>query len=804
MSSDDERYLDSLLNSAQSNKNPESALSRMSSKAKGEGNSLASETGSGDLGELVSNSNGNEDLADIGDLLNKLDSDEIIDEKMADLLDNIESPTDEGIPNFTVGKDVSALDTRDPEEIALDEAIADAERMEAEIQSGKFDDTSANPDENTPIVDISEEDDALSEMAPEVILPEDNTIAMESSNTSDADETPEEILTGLLDDIPGDDLSAAADEAQGDSLSDVLDNIQDLSEGDTDSLDNLSLEDIEKSIDAIGNKEQVLDQIEEPIVEPAQDEATAYQETPEGEMENLDDLMKDMADLDALTEDPSMGAADTSDSSLEEKQDEDVPSDSSEESTSDEVSLEDMEQMMDDVLEETTSEDGTADEPYSEIESLEESLTDETTSEDSSDGKETTQDADSPENSESSESSEDEFDLGNLEASLDDLLGEDADSASSTEGEVAELADSSNEGVDQGAEGEDVSMPDLDALMNSLASDEIEDLESTAKQDEEAGVTQDEEIPKEEILEALTEEGFDDGAEEPSLDDLASIPEKGESKEEDSEDDKGGKGKKEKKEKKGLAGFFAKLFNTLTEEENEGLASLTDENATVLEELAGEEKPKKEKKKKEKKPKKEKPKKEPKPKKEKPPKPKKEKKPKPPKDPEAPEKVMSPKKIAISGIFAASIGIFFMIPVLVLPERIANNKASSAYTHREYTTAYKMLYGKELTEDQSIIYEQSRVLAWAQRYLSGYENYVAMNMKEEALDMLLMGMRNKEDLLEEATKFNVEFEVQGVYSNIESLLLEKYGLSETDISDINSIKKERDYTIRLMEIVGTL
>lgn len=829
MSSDDERYLDSLLNSAQSNKNPGSALSRMSSKAKGEGNSLASETGSGDLGELVSNSNGNEDLAEIGELLNKLDSDEIIDEKMADLLDNIESPTDEGIPNFTVGKDVSALDTRDPEEIALDEAIADAERMEAEIQSGKFDDTSANPDENTPIVDISEEDDALSEMAPEVILPEDNAIAMESSNTSDADETPEEILTGLLDDMPGDDLSAAADEAHGDSLSDVLDNIQDLSEGDSDSLDNLSLEDIEKSIDAIGNEEQVLDQIDEPIVEPAQDEATAHQETPEGEMENLDDLMKDMADLDSLTEDPSMGAADTSDSSLEEKQDEDGSSDSSEESTSDEVSLEDMERMMDDVLEETTSEDGTADEPASEIESLEESLTDEmssedgaseaelseetssdeislettdeATSEDSSDGKETAQDTDSQENS---ESSEDEFDLGNLEASLDDLLGEDADSVSSTEGEVAELADLSNEGTDQGAEGEDVSMPDLDALMNSLASDEIEDLESTAKQDEEAGVAQDEEIPKEEILEALTEEGFDDGAEEPSLDDLASIPEKGESKEEDSEDDKGGKGKKEKKEKKGLAGFFAKLFKTLTEEENEGLASLTDENATVLEELAGEEKPKKEKKKKEKKPKKEKPKKEPKPKKEKPPKPKKEKKPKPPKDPEAPEKVMSPKKIAISGIFAASIGIFFMIPVLVLPERIANNKASSAYTHREYTTAYKMLYGKELTEDQSIIYEQSRVLAWAQRYLSGYENYVAMNMKEEALDMLLMGMRNKEDLLEEATKFNVEFEVQGVYSNIESLLLEKYGLSETDISDINSIKKERDYTIRLMEIVGTL
>ncbi|MBQ6588084.1 MAG: hypothetical protein IJI01_05350, partial [Butyrivibrio sp.] len=199
-----------------------------------------------------------------------------------------------------------------------------------------------------------------------------------------------------------------------------------------------------------------------------------------------------------------------------------------------------------------------------------------------------------------------------------------------------------------------------------------------------------------------------------------------------------------------------------------------------------------------------KPPKEKKPKKEKPPKPKKEKKPKEPKDPGAPEKVMSPKKIAISAIFAASIGILFMIPVIVLPDRIANEKAATAYTHREYVTAYKMLYGKEMTEDQTVIYEQSRVLAWAERYLSGYENYVAMNMEEEALDMLLMGMRNKGDLLEEAAKFNVEIQVQSVYDSIESLLSTNYGLSETDISEINSIKKERDYTIRLMEIVGTL
>ena len=90
---------------------------------------------------------------------------------------------------------------------------------------------------------------------------------------------------------------------------------------------------------------------------------------------------------------------------------------------------------------------------------------------------------------------------------------------------------------------------------------------------------------------------------------------------------------------------------------------------------------------------------------------------------------------------------------------------------------------------------------------SYYEDRIAHlvdDMKEEALDMLLMAMRNREDLLTEAAKYSVEIEVNSVYDSIESLLTESYGLTPADIAEINSIKKDRDYTIRLMEIVGTL
>ena len=856
MSSDDEKYLDSLLNSAQSNKNPQSALSRMSPKGKSDGDTFgSSNSGPEDIAELVDNANGNDDLNEIGNLLNDLDSGVAVDSKMADLLDGIESATDPSIPLFTVGNERSALDTRDPEEIALDEAIADAERLEAEIQSGKFNDATISDDKPAPLVDIEEGDDALMEMAPEVILPEDNVVTIENSG-SDANETPEEILTDLLDDMPGDSLTSVPDESVQDSLNDVLDNMQETAEDlsasldgmedntsntlesiDTlDNIDNLSLEDIEKAIDAVGSSvpdtdsggELVLEEpevsepsleelsMEEPKLPDTSLEEMALEEPSAENTEGIDEALAgftvDESELNELSldelsiEEPTAESDETSipeeDISKETISTDEVPDAALEEAA---TSEEGADGSLDDLALEGFTLDGG--EPSDDI-SLEEMEAQVSGMDDSS--LEESPEAPSEEPAtEASDNIEDEFSLDNMEASLDTLMGDEASAEDSTAGEVAEVSSADEafgENSDKSGD-EDVDMSDLDALMNSLASDEIEDIESTAAQDEEAGVSEEDELPKEDILEALTEEGFDEGEAEPSLDELASIPERSRDDDEPEENGKKGKkAKKDKKDKKGLGVFLSNLFHTLTDEdeENEGLASLTDENQTVLNELAGDEKPKKEKKKKEKKPKKEKPPKEKKPKKEKPPKPKKEKKPKPPKDPGVPEKAMSPKKIAISGIFAASIGIFFMIPVLVLPDRIANEKAATAYTHKEYTTAYKMLYGKERTEDQTVIYEQSRVLAWAERYLAGYENYVAMNMEEEALDMLLMGMRNKGDLLEEAAKFNVEIQVQSVYDNIESLLSTNYGLTESDISEINSIKKERDYTIRLMEIVGTL
>ena len=142
MKSNDEEYLDSLLNSAQqsNNSNQESALSRMAAKRSTSDSPKGGDAE--DISELVNNSNGNADLDDIGNMLGKLDRGEALDAGMEALLDSIEEPTDPSIPQFTVGAEPSMDDIRDPEEIALDEAIADAELMDAEMQAGKHDSSS--------------------------------------------------------------------------------------------------------------------------------------------------------------------------------------------------------------------------------------------------------------------------------------------------------------------------------------------------------------------------------------------------------------------------------------------------------------------------------------------------------------------------------------------------------------------------------------------------------------------------------------------------------------------------------------
>ncbi len=813
--------------------------------------------GTGDVGHTGLDEGINLDGIDLEDSKDIASSDEVVDE--INLGENREEGIDleelkiEDIPEAELVTDNISFD-----EPAFDEPAAEEIKME-DSDEINLDDMMSESDLDAMLAGINTGEEAAAEPVSEEI-PAEPVVADEAPAETVSDEIFEEEMADILNAEPSlDEISAepvaetVSDEMSEEEMAELLnaepsldDAISEpsLEEGfEEPSLDEAFAEPTldealtEPSLDEVPEESMMEEIPEVPVMEDAPEEAVSEAAAEEAVEEALSEESAEEAVAEAASGEP---AGETEEDPYENLSQEQIANLLSGEEPSDKMP-EDLN--LDDMPEEAPSEEA-AIEQLDEA-ALEESLADfeEAMSKDSSSDEVLSDDAD--------------VNLESMDAELDNLLKDVGDEDGSDVDELGDigseadldsmLADLGGEGGESSEEGDpsDVDMPDLDAFMNSLASDDIEDLENTAHIDEKEGAGADEinlddlgvnlgepslddgiaegsddEPSPEEIMEALGDEGLDEIGLSDDIPDPDEVEDNGGDYDEISlnvsgeNPEEGEEGGKKKKKKGFLAAIFAALIKVLTQTDEdlnpkaaEGeLASLTDENQQVLDELAAEDKKgkkeKKKKEKKEKKPKKEKP---PKEKKQKPPKEKKPKKEKKKKvDDGQPEKALAPKKVAIAMLFAFSLGFLCWLPSILLPERITLNSAQAAIDNQDYVRAYQILYGQKLNEEQTLTYNQARVLARIDYYVKAYDNFIAMNMKDEAVDSLLKAMRMKKDIEMEADEFQVAGEVENVYSNIESILANDYGLSIQDIEEINALKEKPAYTKRIMEVTGTL
>ena len=364
----------------------------------------------------------------------------------------------------------------------------------------------------------------------------------------------------------------------------------------------------------------------------------------------------------------------------------------------------------------------------------------------------------------------------------------------------------------------EVDLKDLDKIMDSLATDHIDDIEN------EKGQASKEDI--EALQAAMMDELGDHGQEE---EDSAHPPKKkrkerkksgqkqglfarikalfaslSEDEEEEETADhltQEGSETKENKAEKDLATGHEGPKEKNPAKEEEQLASLTEENSQVLKELNEEDAQAAEKKKKKKK----KPKKEKKPKKA--PKPKKPKKaPEPPQGP--PPKRIPPKRIILVGVFAVTFGILVYLPSEVFPEPLVVKQAKSSYKKGEYWNTYKDLYGKAavLTKDQQEDFKKAEVISKMQRYYDEYADYSSVVGKEpEALNALIKGVGRYDEIYKEAKETGdskVEEEVSNTYNDLVTALQDDYHLTDDLAKQLYAIEDPIEYTIRLQWITG--
>lgn len=268
-------------------------------------------------------------------------------------------------------------------------------------------------------------------------------------------------------------------------------------------------------------------------------------------------------------------------------------------------------------------------------------------------------------------------------------------------------------------------------------------------------------------------------------------------------------------------GFFARLLDFLLESEeddedplaaeilagNEGeTGTVTDENKELLKELSDEDKKgKKKKKKKDKKGKKGKEAEEDE-KKAKKPKKVKKKKEKPKKEEEEdlfapPTKPLSKKKVITVFLFCGTIAACIIVFSTIVPETIQKQDAHAAYDQGDYAEVYDLLYGKELNEQDEVLFQGSNLILQMDRKLSSYDNYVNLDMRTEALNALVTGVERYQQILPEAESYNVAAEVNDIYAQILERL-SAFGLTEQDALDILASEDDVTYTQRLEAVIN--
>jgi len=167
-----------------------------------------------------------------------------------------------------------------------------------------------------------------------------------------------------------------------------------------------------------------------------------------------------------------------------------------------------------------------------------------------------------------------------------------------------------------------------------------------------------------------------------------------------------------------------------------------------------------------------------------------------------PEKKLSKKKVITVFMFCGTIAVCIVLLSSFLPVYMEKKDAQMAYDHQDYAQVYDLLYGKDLNEQDEILYQRSNLILQMNRKLSSYENYGSLDMRLESLNALISGVERYQEILPEAETYNVVGEVSGIYGQILERLSADFGVSEQDALEIIVIEDDVTYSQRLEAIIN--
>lgn len=167
---------------------------------------------------------------------------------------------------------------------------------------------------------------------------------------------------------------------------------------------------------------------------------------------------------------------------------------------------------------------------------------------------------------------------------------------------------------------------------------------------------------------------------------------------------------------------------------------------------------------------------------------------------EKPVKVLSRRKLLVLIAACATLIAGLLSLSMFLPDYADKKMAREAFYIGDYQNVYELLYDKRMNDSDQLIFNRAQTVLRLKKKLNSYRNNIAMNREVEAIDALLRGVLCYADM-PEADEYGVRKEIDAVYQEICSILESAYGINEEEAKEINSYDDET-YTRRLYSIVN--
>ena len=166
------------------------------------------------------------------------------------------------------------------------------------------------------------------------------------------------------------------------------------------------------------------------------------------------------------------------------------------------------------------------------------------------------------------------------------------------------------------------------------------------------------------------------------------------------------------------------------------------------------------------------------------------------------QKRLSPKKIAVVTVFAASVlaGILLFSNYASVQSSLV--RARRAYYSGDYKSVYVETYGEKLDESDSLIEGKSKVILTMQRKLDSYQNHLKLGQNVEALNALITGLQTYDAINLDAETYGVLTEVDSIKEEILNILSSNYGLNEEEARALLQEKDQVAYTLALEHIIN--